>query len=198
MSNLDNENSQIAIEGGSDGTVIGNVSDFLKVTAAENPTPAGRIVYFDETAKNGGSPELNVDGSVTPATFTVGPPAGQSWYIFEFGISIQDSGSSDTDKYGALAALANGVDLIQYVNSVEYTFKVLKTNLDIVEAFSDHGFRGTANAFLNSNNFYTGKTELRQPVTLNGDDSDEIRVVINDDLTGLEFHQFNIEYFRVV
>lgn len=39
MSNLDNENSQISIEGGTDSTVIGNVGDRLKVTG-DAPSPA--------------------------------------------------------------------------------------------------------------------------------------------------------------
>ena len=198
MSNLDSELDVLQIEGGTDSTTIGNVGDFLKVTSAENPTPAGRIVYFDDSLKNGGSADATVDGSTTPVIFSLGPPAGQKWYVLEFGVVIQDGGNNNPDRYGALSELTNGTTFNQYVNSVTYLFKNLKNNLDIVGSFGDHGFRGTSNAFLNSNNFYTGKVELRQPVTLDGDLGDEIRVVVNDNLTGLEFHEFNIEYFRVV
>ena len=189
----------VHIKGATDEELIGNVGPRLMVDALAPNVPSTKVVYESVHVENGGSRSMTVDGSVTPVEFMIGPPAGEIWYIFELGVEISDQGNNTITSFGAInAGLTNGLDIEQHVDSVDYLFVNLKTNLDIVSVFSDHSFRGQANSFLNSTNFYAGKVELRQAVTLVGDDGDEIRFIVNDDLEGLDTLEGIVEYYRVV
>lgn len=192
------ENPDIKLRGDSDETLIGNVGDRLKVDAAYSIAPPSKIVHSQTNVLNSGSSSLAVDGSTTPVVFTAGPPSGETWYITELGIVIEDSGNNTVDRYGALTALTNGTLIEQVVDSTAYTFSNLFNNIDIVESFTDHSFRGVANAFLNSPNFFTGKVSLKEPVTLVGNNSDVIKVTVRDNVTGLDQHRISIEYFKVL
>ena len=192
----DRLNTCSKIEGDSDGTKIGNVDDNLRVIARFSNAPAGHVVHFSEIALNGGSGDLTVDGSSTPVEFTIGPGAGVTWYIFEFNIIIDDTGNANPDSYGAIASgLTNGLLIEQTIDSTDYEFDTIKTNAQLVQAFGAQAFRGTANAFLNSGNFYSGTRLLREPIRLDGTAGDEIKVTVQDDLSGLTTHEFSIQGF---
>jgi hypothetical protein len=142
---------------------------------------------------------MDVNGSVTPVVFTIAPPSGVVWYVFELGITIEDSGTNKYNDFGGIAGgLTNGLLIEQVVNSTSYTLTNAQTNKDLVETFSDHFFKGQSTAFINSSNFFTGKVELRTPLTLVGDNSDEIKVTVRDNLTGLNLLRVNLEYMRIV
>ena len=88
--------------------------------------------------------------------------------------------------------------VIQIKDRKIYYDGYLKNNLDIVETFTDHYIRGVANSFLNSTNFFSGKVELREPVTLVGDDGDTIDTIVKDNLTGVNILEMTIEGYKVV
>jgi len=189
------------IEGATDLTEIGNVGDRLKVDAniTNQPTiPNDSVIHFNTPFVDGSSNDMTVDGSTTAVEFTAGPGAGEIWYIFEIGLSIEDSGNNTIDRFGAITELTNGVLIEQTINSTDYEFENLTTNLDIIESFTDHFIRGQANSFLNAGNFFSGKLELRVPVTLVGDNGDEFKMTVRDDLTGLNTLRGLIEGYRVL
>lgn len=74
--------------------------------------------YFIEFLRNSGSRQMNVDGSVTPVDFTVGPGTGKKWYIAEALIAIEDSSINFT-KFGGRSALTNGILIKVTENGVE-------------------------------------------------------------------------------
>lgn len=59
--------------------------------------------------KNGGSADLNVDGSVTPVEFTVQSTNGKDWLVREIVVHMQDGGMTPTEFGGLGAALTNGL-----------------------------------------------------------------------------------------
>jgi hypothetical protein len=192
------DNDDTKIKGGTDGTEIGNIGDRLKTDASISAEPASSIVYAEVNVDNAGSEDMNVNGSVTPVVFTAGPGAGEKWYIFELGVTIEDSGNNTVERYGSISGVTNGTLVEQVISGTAYTFTNVLNNLNIVETFTDHSFRGVSNSYLNSPNFFTGKAELRVAVTLDGDNSDVIRVTVRDNLTGLDQHRFSVEYYRVL
>lgn len=162
-------------------------------------TPPDKVAHLVKKLTNGSSSDMAVNGSTTNVTFDAGPGAGIIWYIFEIGFSIDDSGNNTLGSFGAIATgLTNGLTINQVINSTTYEFTVIKNNLDIVETFTDHYIRGVANSFLNSTNFFSGKVELREPVTLVGDDGDTIDTIVKDNLTGVNVLEMTIEGYKVV
>lgn len=195
------EQSAVRIEGASDGTEIGNVNDRLKVDASFSPSvaPADKVVYQRLFLENTGSNNMAVNGSVTPVVFEYGPPANETWYIDELSFVIDDAGNNTLSYFGAInGGLSNGVLIEQVITSTNYTIVNLKNNLEVVTYFSDHSFRGLANAYLNSVTFYTGKAELRVPITLSGANGDKIQATVRDDLTGVDDLKVGIEYFKII
>jgi hypothetical protein len=163
-----------------------------------SPIPGDKLVHFSEHLLNSSSKDMAVDGSTVNVEFSSGPGTGVIWYINEIGLSIDDNGNNTPSTFGAISGLTNGVLIEQQISSTDYEFDNLVTNLDIIAGFTDHFLRGQSNAYLNSANFFSGKVELRQAITLVGDDSDIIKALVRDDLTGLNILEMTIEGFMVV
>jgi hypothetical protein len=64
------------------------------------------LVKWFRNASN--SAELNVNGSVTPVVFTVGPPVGQVWMITTISLSLVDQNMA-WNLFAGVAALTNGI-----------------------------------------------------------------------------------------
>lgn len=65
--------------------------------------------YFTDDGTSSGSNDMRVDGSVTPVEFYIGAEEGFEVFIKFISIKIADAGAK-LDKFGALAALTNGVE----------------------------------------------------------------------------------------
>lgn len=99
-------------EAGGTGTIRGvNVTadNELAVAAAAtlSPYPGYGAATF---VANGAITNMNVNGSVTPVSFTAGPASGKIWYVHSISVSIED-GSMNFSKFGGLSALTNGFEL---------------------------------------------------------------------------------------
>ena len=69
-------------------------------------------VYECHYLENGGSSEMNIDGT-TPKTFSWAPPSGETWRLEEISIFLLDPGPMDNNKFAGLnLALTTGLDLI--------------------------------------------------------------------------------------
>ena len=158
------------------------------------------ISRFADTVGNGtGSINANVDGSVTPVTFKVTPGAGEIIKIRRMIIYILDA-SIDSGGYGGLSALTNGihVHVVRYSGlGSEFIDWDITGQLDIVrntdwkalchdEIYSNYG------TGLESLSYRYTFTNDGDYITLTGDNQDEFRIIINDDLTGLSGHLFRI------
>ena len=65
-----------------------------------------------ERLLNGGSSDMNVDGSSTAVTFKAVPSAGKYWMIARVMIYFSGGTAFSEDKFGNLTALTNGVDVL--------------------------------------------------------------------------------------
>lgn len=91
---------------------------------------SGNIVT--ERLENGGSPNLNVDGT-TPVIFKAVPPAGTYWMITRLMIYFSAATPFSEEKFGIITVLPNGVSVM--VDNVEITN--WKDNMDVQTSMFD-------------------------------------------------------------
>lgn len=194
----------VKLRGGTDNTVIGNVGDRLKVEATVPVTPEESVMYhFKFLADSGGATDLNVDGSTTPVTFTLGPAfTGDSrdWVLDHFIIQIDDNGNVTSQDLGAIAGgITNGVLIRMKINGITHTFYNIKNNLDVLGVFGNEGtLQNTGSGFV-TGNFYQGALGFIDPkMTLFASSSDEVTIQVRDDLTGLTRLRFAAHYYHKI
>lgn len=128
---------------------------------------------------NGVNESLNVNGSVTPVSFSAVPPAGKKWRVKRITGYIEGANPFSSEKFADLPALANGVVL--KINGVEIAR--WKTNRNMV---FDMGFIETPTAHAKANRSLAGEfcfvkafgEMLLVDSTLGG-----VEVIINDNLS---------------
>ena len=81
-----------------------------------DPRPNIRIVPVHEHLEKAGSDDMAVDGSTTPQDFVATPATGETWYITQVAIYLEDPGLMSSTNFGAISALTNGLELIMDVN----------------------------------------------------------------------------------
>lgn len=157
-------------------------------------TPSPYDVEADSRVRTG-EQNMNVDGSVTPQVFRIKPPEGVAWDIYSISVAITDKTAMDDSKFGGLSALSKGVYLYRYSESEDMPIGVATTN-------------GQARLLAGPNNFayadkaaagyygltakfdFASKTGDGVSVRVDGSMGEELRLVVQDDLTGLD--SFNI------
>lgn len=137
--------------------------------------------------ESGGAKNMNVDGSSTPVDFFLGPPSGEIWQIKYLTLLLIDPGVMAHNVFGSLVAgLANGVELLEKINSVENIYTLLEDNADIAQCFfggnTSQGLGGADPGFLDEIDQVTGRMTFEVPPILDGDDGDQMIIRINDDL----------------
>ncbi len=187
------------IVGDSDGTLIGNIEDRLKVNIQGGQLPDETITIAAANFENAGSSDMAVDGSSTSVLFTAGPSTtDETWYVTRLSISMSDNGNAAFNDFGAIASgLTNGVLVEQIINSVAYPITLIKNNDELIAGFESR-LRGQGNSFINDSGYINGNTMLTVPLTLNESTSDIMRITIQDDLSGLDLFVARMFYRRVI
>ena len=160
----------------------------LRVLSTISETP---VVYGDSYRKpymlNGGSPDMNVDGSITPVDFSyiVSGLFDAKWFRNFF--DLQDGTQNfQPDNFGAISGgLTNGVDIITLREGVETIIENWKTNMDVAMTCYDFTSPFKAGAYVGR---WTIASDIGNPITLFPDDGIIIR--INDNLTSLDAFRF--------
>lgn len=138
----------------------------------------------------------------TPANFSVGPPADEVWNITRMIVFIEDTGAFTPNKYGFLTALTVGINLGVYRAGV---LKIdllnglpVKQNNHWKRQCYDisHDEFGNAQATESLGVRWTFQ-HSGVPISLDGDQTDQIRVVMADNLTGLIAHTFLFQGHKV-
>ena len=137
---------------------------------------------------------MNVDGSVTPVIFRIEPLplCGIKWDITRIMGSILSTTSMDDGKFGGLTALTKGV-VFRKKNGIYKNLFNAKTNGGLRARMYDVAYATKAPAGLYGMSFrrtYAGQSKAGVTVRLDAADSDELQVIIQDDLTGLD--TFNV------
>lgn len=187
------------ILGGTDDTIIGNVGDRLKVNVPGGAIPTERVIPGSSKLKNGGSADMTVNGATTSVTFSTGPTTtDEIWYLTRVGLAMDDSGNSSRSDFGAIASgLTNGLRMDFVIDGTTYTGSPIKTNSELIQRF-ESTFRGQSTAFINDANFVSAIAILQIPTILQESTSDEVRVVVQDNLTGLDHLEVTLFYDLVV
>jgi len=130
---------------------------------------------------------MNVDGSVTRQTFTIGTPTSvtKNVHFRGFRINIADSGSMDDGKFGSLAKLTRGVVFrLVKEDGTRFNFTNAKTNGDMGLAFDHKIYTAKAGGGENSVEF-TWQVSQDDGIVIEIEPGDEIEVIIQDDLSTL-------------
>ena len=149
-------------------------------------------VFFTQDA-DGSTTEAISDYSATAARFTLKPAATDSYFIDTITVCIKDS-DSDTNLYGNLPELTNGVKLaIERVDgSTIETLGYLMDGLAVKK--TDDWCAITEPIPLNNPAGETKATTIflkfDRPFVLRGDKGQQLSFILNDNLTGLDSHTF--------
>ena len=162
------------------------------------PTSARISGFFTDS---GAGIQATGDYSVTPETFSLGPPAGESWIVERLIVYIGDGGSFSANEYGDIAGgLTNG-----------YLVKVVDSGGDVLTL--NDGLPFTTNGRLGSvcydvNNVGSGAagadaitvrwtfSRAGAPLRLIGDNGEAISITFSDNLSLLTEHTFFIDGYK--
>lgn len=145
-------------------------------------------VRFEES---GGSKAMNVNGSGAAVDFFIGPPPGELWVIEYASLLLIDPGTMAAAVFGSLVgALTNGLKMIEKINGVEKVYAEAKDNADLALSFFGGQLTPASSAvgdgFLNNIDKVSGRISFSGNVILDGDDSDQLILRVNDDLLLIE------------
>ena len=160
--------------------------------------PAKKFFRFLDTNGDGtGTKSANVNGSVTPVEFKLQPAAGEIYYLHRMIAHITDGALTSAANYGDVAGpLANGLTMGFYnTDDDSLILDILngipiKSNAD----WSIRNFDLAPDTFAAGNRYVSARWSFDRsggPISLTEDEY--LKVIINDDLTGLVSHYFNVQ-----
>lgn len=159
------------------------------------------MIYTISNFIKSGSKSMNVNGSVTPQTFTYSP--GVPAQILGITCILKDEGTCSLTNFGAIAGLTNGLLIQVVIGGVTTTMSTLKDNADLTTRFGFNQFGSSAVlsvlsivtpvGFGNSNNVFVGYLEFPQSAPVVLDSADSIQVVIQDNLTNIDLLQMAVK-----
>ncbi len=128
---------------------------------------------------------LNVNGSAAEQIAHINPPAGAIWNIIRLIIHITDGTAMDNSTFGGISALTNGI-VLRVKNGFYSNVFNIKNNGDFIEhsfdvAYDDKAPAGTFG--FRARTTFAGLDKRGVIVRLT--DTDELQLLINDDLTAL-------------
>lgn len=153
------------------------------VTAGEGDV-TGRIVEFAESP--GGSPDLRVDGSVTPQTFRIEASPDRERFITSLRFEALGNGIQFTNFLSKNGILTNGVLVTIRSNNSQITFPAIRATEDFGSVFargaSDFNvFDVSGTDYFRATLSFTAPFQLFKQGTFGTDDF--IEVAIRDDLS---------------
>ena len=165
-----------------DGEIVGvNVNDITLDSPLDFAfTTATDLAHIHD-------PDMNVDGSTTTQVFHITPAAGSQWEITRIICVIEDNAVMDSGKFGGIAALTNGM-LLRIINGTYQNIWNVKTNGDFSITSFDLEYDPKAPAGVygfRTRSTFGGIDKRGSIFYLDGDEGDELQILIQDDTTGL-------------
>lgn len=143
--------------------------------------------------------DMNVNGSVTPVEFFIGPEgaeAGTQWDITRMIISMTHGTSGDDGKFGGITALTNGVYFRQE-NGGTYNLFNAKENSDFAIEGYDITYparSGGAGSFgTRARITFNGPDKRGVVLRLSADNGDKFLACVRDDLTTLDRFRIKVQ-----
>lgn len=135
-----------------------------------------------------GNNNMNVDGSVEPVIFSVRATNALNFEIdiTRLIIHITDQTTMDNSKFGGINALERGV-VLRRVDGINQNIFNIKTNGEMGELAFDKVYDDRApSGFFGVSTRLTFAGQNKMGVTIRLGDNDDLQLVIQDDLTGLD------------
>lgn len=177
----------------------GRTKDGLIARRIIDGGPESGFIYKTESfSDSGGSPDMRVNGAVTPVEFEAGPPDGEIWFVTNLILSIGGFGDIKSVDFGSIPlGLANGLLLESVNKGVITNLDNFLINLDFggffVDEFEPLPFSDIDKSFRIRARFY-------KPIVFIGRAtpalSDFFRYTVRDDLRTLSLLVSNISYRR--
>lgn len=144
--------------------------------------------------------DMDVNGSSTPITFTIGSNEEYDIHILRILLVIEDSKVKE-EKYGEIPALSNGVDLIIYEGTgITHIIDSGTHYSDVVTQMG--GFPSDAKAKSTGAEIATvlfdAGSIIPLGIRLGRGTTDRLEFIVNDDLTGLTGHTLQVIGFKHV
>lgn len=147
---------------------------------AVDPFPGFSVRRF---ATNDSSPDLNVDGSITPVEFLVEPTTGKIFYVHSISIVLEDP-AINFSKFGGISALTNGVDFkASQIGLSEVLLENIKSNGEIYLFANEIIFDSASTDILVAH--INVKEDTGTTVKLVDSLSDNLKIIVNDNLTSI-------------
>jgi hypothetical protein len=161
--------------------------------------PQTRSDLYQFLSKNGeGTGVINAieDYSGAADRFFIKPPKGKVYRIERMIVTIRDTGSMDSGGYGNGSALTNGLRLVKENKDGEvydYTGgQTIKTNAQWAGYCYDLSLLqfGLGDEFINIRWTFA---KSGAPITLDSATDDQLSLIVNDNLSALTGHTFNMQ-----
>jgi hypothetical protein len=144
---------------------------------------------------NGTSDNMAVDGSVAPVEFSLSPPTGEIWRVASWGLYIQDTGTFDAEKWGNGVTMVNGLTPMINLNGTDYDLLdfSIKTSGDLSSVCDglNHLNCGVGDEIVTAEWDFVSKGQYIRLT-----ENDSIKLVVNDDLTGLVSQYSTIKGYK--
>jgi hypothetical protein len=147
-------------------------------------------IYHWGYIADGSTVPMNVDGSSTAVEYTW-EPTGDEHVLKDIGFVLETSSAMVWNKFGNITKLSNGLKIEMKSDGTYYEIANIKMNSCLRLAFPESHQVGDST-------FYGQMLLGQQDVFLKTDTSDEIRVTIRDDLSGLTDFRMSVYSFMGV
>ncbi len=175
-------------------TTTDDLKERLDVSTVDVSDPKkGNFVNVPLT--DAGSDDMTVNGSITPVNFYSRPSTDKNLIVYRLILTMEDNSMSWT-KFAGRSALANGVVIFVTEDGVERNIVTdpIKTNRDFVWNAYDVQIDNATTAVLRMRwTFSKAGTVL----VLKDSFSDNFRIKIQDDLSGISYFKATIQGYEV-
>ena len=124
---------------------------------------------------------MNVDGSLVAVNYSVVPDTSKNEFLESISITLHDPGNSKVGDFGSELALINGLQLQYQSNGTLSQLINIKTNSDLItyadELKDSDGLAGSS--------IITYTVYFSEAIVLKNSSSDFVRIIIQDDVTGI-------------
>ena len=151
-----------------------------------------RVIHKRNYFVNGSSPEINVNGSVTPVEFSIIPNSKETIAVNTFGILILTHRQvDDIEGFGGISGLTNGIEFSIRNGATQIYTRNIKTNADLYGIFPGQVFQ----EFKSPQHIFNISLDFNEnDLIISGRKSQSLVIKIQDNLTTLLKFRSSLSY----